>query len=175
MATLGTSSFSGGNPHTATYNCSEDGEYTITAIATDLAGNKAAEQTKTFKVDSKAPVLKVTAVDLAGNISEKTVIFNISAPKPADPNKNPGNSQDKPNPGNNQSKPGTGNTSSSIGDNSEKPVNVNNTNGINNTVANANMPKTGSMVNATSILLASIMLIVAGAAIINDKKKKASK
>lgn len=120
-------------------------------------------------------VLKVTAVDLAGNISEKTVIFNISAPKPADPNKNPGNSQDKPNPGNNQSKPGTGNTSSSIGDNSEKPVNVNNTNGINNTVANANMPKTGSMVNATSILLASIMLIVAGVAIINDKKKKASK
>lgn len=63
VATLGTNSFSGGNPHTATYNCSEDGEYTITAIATDLAGNKAAEQTKTFKVDSKAPVLKVTAVD----------------------------------------------------------------------------------------------------------------
>ncbi|MSR92175.1 hypothetical protein FYJ33_12410 [Clostridiaceae bacterium WCA-383-APC-5B] len=31
------------------------------------------------------------------------------------------------------------------------------------------------MVNATSILLASIMLIVAGVAIINDKKKKASK
>lgn len=63
VATLGTNSFSGGNPHTATYNCSEDGEYTITAIATDLAGNKAAEQTKTFKVDSKAPVLKVNAVD----------------------------------------------------------------------------------------------------------------
>ncbi|MSR92176.1 hypothetical protein [Inconstantimicrobium porci] len=64
-------------------------------------------------------VLEVTAVDLAGNISEKIVVFNISAPKPEDPNKNPGNSQDKPNPGNNQSKPGTGNTSSSISDNSK--------------------------------------------------------
>ena len=63
VATLGKDNFTDGNPHTATYNCSEDGEYTITAIATDLAGNKAAEQTKTFKVDSKAPVLKVTAVD----------------------------------------------------------------------------------------------------------------
>lgn len=63
VATLGTNIFSEGNPHTVSYNCSEDGEYTITAIATDLAGNKAAEQTKTFKVDSKAPVLKVTAVD----------------------------------------------------------------------------------------------------------------
>ena len=63
VATFGTSLFSEGNPHTVSYNCSEDGEYTITAVATDLAGNKAAEQTKTFKVDSKAPVLKVTAVD----------------------------------------------------------------------------------------------------------------
>lgn len=63
VATFGTDKFSKGNPHTVSYNCSEDGEYTITAIATDLAGNKAAEQTKTFKVDSKAPVLKVTAVD----------------------------------------------------------------------------------------------------------------
>mgnify|MGYP004608395965 CR=1 FL=1 len=63
VATLGKDNFTDGNPHTATYNCSEDGEYTITAIATDLARNKAAEQTKTFKVDSKAPVLKVTAVD----------------------------------------------------------------------------------------------------------------
>ena len=63
VATLGTDIFSEGNPHTVSYNCSEDGEYTITAIATDLAGNKAAEQTKTFKVDSKAPVLKVNAVD----------------------------------------------------------------------------------------------------------------
>lgn len=63
VATFGTDKFSEGNPHTVSYNCSEDGEYTITAIATDLAGNKAAEQTKTFKVDSKAPVLKVTAVD----------------------------------------------------------------------------------------------------------------
>lgn len=63
VATFGTDKFSEGNPHTVSYNCSEDGEYTITAIATDLAGNKAAEQTKTFKVDSKAPVLKVNAVD----------------------------------------------------------------------------------------------------------------
>ena len=63
VATFGTSLFSEGNPHTVSYNCSEDGEYTITAVATDLAGNKAAEQTKTFKVDSKAPVLKVNAVD----------------------------------------------------------------------------------------------------------------
>ena len=63
VATFGTSSFSAGNPHTVSYNCSEDGEYTITASAMDLARNKAAEQTKTFKVDSKAPVLKVNAVD----------------------------------------------------------------------------------------------------------------
>lgn len=63
VATFGTDKFSEGNPHTVSYNCSEDGEYTITASAMDLARNKAAEQTKTFKVDSKAPVLKVTAVD----------------------------------------------------------------------------------------------------------------
>ncbi len=63
IATLGTSSFSGSNPHTATYNFTEDGEYTITANARDLAGNVAASQTKTFKVDSKAPVVKVSAVD----------------------------------------------------------------------------------------------------------------
>ena len=63
VATFGTDKFSKGNPHTVSYNCSEDGEYTITASAMDLARNKAAEQTKTFKVDSKAPVLKVTAVD----------------------------------------------------------------------------------------------------------------
>ena len=63
VATFGTDKFSKGNPHTVSYNCSEDGEYTITASAMDLARNKAAEQTKTFKVDSKAPVLKVNAVD----------------------------------------------------------------------------------------------------------------
>lgn len=63
VATLGKDNFTDGNPHTATFNCSEDGEYTITANAKDLAGNVAASQTKTFKVDSKAPVLKVTAVD----------------------------------------------------------------------------------------------------------------
>lgn len=32
IATLGTSSFSGSNPHTATYNFTEDGEYTIDLV-----------------------------------------------------------------------------------------------------------------------------------------------
>lgn len=63
VASLSTSSFSGGNPHTASYSCTEDGEYTITVNARDLAGNVAASATKTFKIDAKAPVLKVSAVD----------------------------------------------------------------------------------------------------------------
>ena len=71
VATLGKDNFTDGNPHTATFNCSEDGEYTITANAKDLAGNVAASQTKTFKVDSKAPVLKVTAVDKDSKKVEK--------------------------------------------------------------------------------------------------------
>lgn len=63
VAAFGTDSFSSGNPHTVSYNCTEDGEYTITASARDLAGNEAATQTKTFKIDSTAPVITVKAVD----------------------------------------------------------------------------------------------------------------
>lgn len=63
IATLGTASFSDGRPHTATYNFSEDGEYTITVNAMDASGNRAASVTKTFKVDANAPVIKVQAVD----------------------------------------------------------------------------------------------------------------
>ena len=48
VATLGKDNFTDGNPHTATFNCSEDGEYTITANAKDLAGNVAESQTKIF-------------------------------------------------------------------------------------------------------------------------------
>ena len=63
MAELTTGSFSGGNPHTATYNFTDDGEYTITVNARDLAGNVAASATKTFKIDSKAPVIKMSVTD----------------------------------------------------------------------------------------------------------------
>lgn len=63
IATLSTGDFSAGNPHTASYTFNEDGEYTITMDATDASGNAAAQVTKTFKVDSTAPVLTVKAVD----------------------------------------------------------------------------------------------------------------
>ena len=63
IAELTTGSFSGGNPHTASYSFTEDGEYTITANAKDLAGNVAASATKTFKIDSKAPVIKMSVSD----------------------------------------------------------------------------------------------------------------
>ena len=67
VATLSTGSFSAGNPHTASYSITEDGEYTITANATDLSGNKAATVTRTFKVDANAPVISVMAVDRNDN------------------------------------------------------------------------------------------------------------
>lgn len=63
IAELTAGSFSGGNPHTASYSFTEDGEYTITANAKDLAGNVAASATKTFKIDSKAPVIKMSVSD----------------------------------------------------------------------------------------------------------------
>lgn len=63
VATLNTGNFSGGNPHTATYSFSEDGEYTITFSARDMVGNTAATVTKTFKVDKNAPELTVSAVN----------------------------------------------------------------------------------------------------------------
>lgn len=67
VATMNTTNFSVGNPHSASFNATEDGEYTITANAKDLAGNVAASVTKTFKVDSKAPIVKVTAYDKDSN------------------------------------------------------------------------------------------------------------
>lgn len=67
VATMNTTNFSVGNPHSASFNVTEDGEYTITANAKDLAGNVAASVTKTFKVDSKAPIVKVTAYDKDSN------------------------------------------------------------------------------------------------------------
>ena len=63
IAELTAGRFSGGNPHTASYSFTEDGEYTITANAKDLAGNVAAGATKTFKIDSKAPVIKMSVSD----------------------------------------------------------------------------------------------------------------
>ena len=63
IAELTAGSFSGGNPHTASYSFTEDGEYTITANAKDLAGNVAVSATKTFKIDSKAPVIKMSVSD----------------------------------------------------------------------------------------------------------------
>lgn len=63
IAELTTGSFSAGNPHTASYSFTEDGEYTITVNAKDLAGNVAASATKTFKIDSKAPVIKMSVAD----------------------------------------------------------------------------------------------------------------
>lgn len=63
IAELTAGSFSGVNPHTASYSFTEDGEYTITANAKDLAGNVAASATKTFKIDSKAPVIKMSVSD----------------------------------------------------------------------------------------------------------------
>jgi hypothetical protein len=84
IATLSTSSFSAGNPHTATYSFTEDGEYTITATAKDLAGNTAATATKTFKVDSNAPELTIAAVDK----NSKTVnsYDSIGSQSETDPN-----------------------------------------------------------------------------------------
>lgn len=70
VTTLSASDFSAGNPHTASYTFNDDGEYTITMDATDASGNAAAQVTKTFKVDSTAPVLTVRAVDKNNNSIE---------------------------------------------------------------------------------------------------------
>ncbi len=79
VATLNTGNFSGGNPHTATYSFTEDGEYTITFNAKDMAGNTAAAVTKTFKVDKNAPELSVTAVNSKrSNISEFQIVGGAS-------------------------------------------------------------------------------------------------
>lgn len=72
VVSLGTGSFSDGNPHIASYSFNEDGEYTITVTARDLSGNTAATATRTFKIDSNAPVITATAVDKDG----KTVNVN---------------------------------------------------------------------------------------------------
>ncbi len=75
VATLSTSDFSSGNPHTASYSFSEDGEYTITFTAKDLTGNTATTVTKTFKVDKTAPEILVTAVNSSNSeISEYQVV-----------------------------------------------------------------------------------------------------
>lgn len=63
VKTLATGDFSTGNPHTASYTFAEDGEYTITMDAIDASGNSATQMKKTFKVDSKAPVITVKATD----------------------------------------------------------------------------------------------------------------
>lgn len=63
IAELTTGSFSSGKPHTASYTFDADGEYTITVNAKDLVGNVAASATKTFKIDTKAPVIKMTVAD----------------------------------------------------------------------------------------------------------------
>ena len=63
IAELTTGSFSSGKPHTASYTFDADGEYTITVNAKDLTGNVAASATKTFKIDTKAPVIKMTVAD----------------------------------------------------------------------------------------------------------------
>lgn len=63
IATMDLGNFSAGNPHTASYSFSEDGEYTITMSATDACGNTAAQITKTFKVDSTAPVIAAATRD----------------------------------------------------------------------------------------------------------------
>ena len=119
-------------------------------------------------------VLKVTAVDLAGNTSEKTVTFTVKMPKPADQPANP--SKD---PGNSQNKPGTGNTASSINGDAEKPADTNKAAGAVNTVSKtesvSKMPKTGSMVNTTSILVVSMLLVILGSGIVVLKKKKTSR
>lgn len=70
VTTLSAGDFSAGNPHTASYTFNDDGEYTITMDATDASGNAAAQITKTFKVDSTAPVLTVRAVDKNNNSIE---------------------------------------------------------------------------------------------------------
>ncbi len=75
VTTLNTSSFSSGNPHTTSYTFSEDGEYTITFSAKDLAGNTATTVTKTFKIDKTAPEILVSAVNSTDTeISEYDVI-----------------------------------------------------------------------------------------------------
>ena len=79
IATLNTGNFSSGNPHTATYSFTEDGEYTITFNAKDMVGNTAAAVTKTFKVDKNAPELFVTAVNSKkSNISEYQIVGGAS-------------------------------------------------------------------------------------------------
>ncbi len=75
IATLNASNFTGSSPYTTTYTFSEDGEYTITFSATDLAGNTATTVSKTFIVDKTAPELLVTAVDSASsNVTSYQVV-----------------------------------------------------------------------------------------------------
>lgn len=118
--------------------------------------------------------LKVTAVDLAGNKSEKTVTFTVNMPKPANKKPDPGKK-----PGNNQNKPGTGSFTTTNDDNNTKTSGSStiNTNGTANTTtsgsdASSSMPKTGSLVNTSSIIIASLIMIVAGIAVVFTKKKR---
>ncbi|MDY5912693.1 MAG: LPXTG cell wall anchor domain-containing protein, partial [Inconstantimicrobium porci] len=115
--------------------------------------------------------LKVTAVDLAGNKSEKTVTFTVEMPKPANQKPDPSKK-----PGNNQGKPGTVNPTND--DNAGKVsgnanvVKGSNGTGVSGTVSTSGIPKTGSFVNAPSIVIAALIMIVTGVAVVFTKRKR---
>ena len=143
-----------------------------TSILTVTLDGKAYDG-KAVNTDGKHE-LKVTAVDLAGNKSEKTVTFTVNMPKPANKKPDPGKK-----PGNNQNKPGTGSFTTTNDDNNTKTSGSStiNTNGTANTTtsgsdASSSMPKTGSLVNTSSIIIASLIMIVAGIAVVFTKKKR---
>lgn len=116
-------------------------------------------------------VLKVTAVDLAGNKSEKTVTFTVEMPKPANQKPDPSKK-----PGNNQGKPGTVSPTNddNAGKVSGKANGVKGSNGtsVSGTVSTSSMPKTGSLVNAPSIVIAALIMIVTGVAVVFTKRKR---
>lgn len=83
VATLNYGSFTSGNPHTAGYRFTEDGDYSITFSGKDASGNVANTVTRNFKIDKVAPELtiKATKNDTTEPVANYGSVGNVQNPE----------------------------------------------------------------------------------------------